>query len=1035
MSGLLNPNLTGSASNLPDSTARPFTTSFSAQSGSLQGFHHSALHNIHANYSLPNMPGSLAQRNAAMGGLPSSGVQQPGGRFNSNNLPVAMSQIPHAHSGAGARGMNVGGGQAFSSGMNMGGSIQGLSSNLGTSGNRNSVPGNPALGNLGQRSSQLMNMIGSSYPTSGGSLSQNQMQPGNNSLGSMGMLHDSSDSAPFDINDFPQLTGRPNSAGGSQGQYGSLRKQGVGVNSIVQQNQEFSIQNEDFPALPGFKGGSSDYPMELHHKEQLHENVPVMQAQQYPQLLQQYQQPQTQSPFRLQQMSSSAAQTYADHGLKPILGGRTPPDPYGLLGLLGVIRMNDPDLSSLALGIDLTTLGLNLNSPDNLYKTFGSPFSNEPAKGDPEYTTPACYVAEQPPALQPMHFQKFQTLILFYIFYSMPKDEAQICAANELYNSGWFYHNEARLWFTRITNMEPLVKTPSYERGSYAFFDQGNWETVRKDNFVLHYELVEKRPSLPSSQIVRVKPPPSSSSAIHRSGALLHLCQVACAIKSARTSTTDTVARNATVRFVLGDGRGSPFASRRSSSPRTPLLRAPRRGGFGTVYRGALPNGLAVAVRCSTPALTPGRPGSSSWRRWAPSAGRTINLVRLYGFCFDADATRARLRVHGELARRLLLRPQGRRREHAHGDAIATGVLRLRYLHGECQRKITTASSGNVTPDRPHACSRLYPGTVGIDLILLALPAVLGQAIDPMAQLMETAYIGKLGALEPASGGIGVAIFNILSKIFNIPLLSIATSFVAEDISKNATKHSTSAAAIGTIEALALFLGSGLFLKLMGVSPVCLGNLSAVVLLPLLIYGFKLGITRAAISTVASQYIIAILLMWSLSKELFCFLQGWTSGMLLGRTLTLLTMTIGTSMAARQGPTAMAAHQICLQVWLVVSLLADALHKLLCSIDYKRVQKAAMFALQIGLVSGLALAVGLYISFGSIARLFTNDPQVLTVVSSCALFVCASQPVNALAFIFDGLHYGVSDFDYVAQATVWKPLLDSVGYVLPLCWY
>ena len=62
--------------------------------------------------------------------------------------------------------------------------------------------------------------------------------------------------------------------------------------------------------------------------------------------------------------------------------------------------MNDPDLSSLALGIDLTTLGLNLNSTDNLYKTFGSPFSNEPAKGDPEYPTPACYVAEQPPALQ-----------------------------------------------------------------------------------------------------------------------------------------------------------------------------------------------------------------------------------------------------------------------------------------------------------------------------------------------------------------------------------------------------------------------------------------------------------------------------------------------------------------------------------------------------------------------------------------------------------------------------------------------------------
>ena len=72
-------------------------------------------------------------------------------------------------------------------------------------------------------SPQFMNLLGSSYPTPGGSLSQNQVQAGNSSLGSSGMLHDGSsgDNAPFDINDFPQLTGRPNSAGGGQGQYGN----------------------------------------------------------------------------------------------------------------------------------------------------------------------------------------------------------------------------------------------------------------------------------------------------------------------------------------------------------------------------------------------------------------------------------------------------------------------------------------------------------------------------------------------------------------------------------------------------------------------------------------------------------------------------------------------------------------------------------------------------------------------------------------------------------------------------------------------
>jgi len=39
-------------------------------------------------------------------------------------------------------------------------------------------------------------------------------------------------------------------------------------------------------------------------------------------------------------------------------------DRFGLLGLLNVIRMTDPDLNTLALGTDLTSLGLNPNSPE-----------------------------------------------------------------------------------------------------------------------------------------------------------------------------------------------------------------------------------------------------------------------------------------------------------------------------------------------------------------------------------------------------------------------------------------------------------------------------------------------------------------------------------------------------------------------------------------------------------------------------------------------------------------------------------------------
>lgn len=394
------------------------------------------------------------------------------------------------------------------------------------------------------------------------------------------------------------------------------------------------------------------------------------------------------------------------------------------------------------------------------------------------------------------------------------------------------------------------------------------------------------------------------------------------------------------------------------------------------------------------------------------------------------------------------------------------------------------------------------------ELIMLSLPAILGQAIDPFAQLMETAFIGRLGPVELASAGVSISIFNIVSKLFNIPLLSVATSFVAEDISKNASTISTSvkgheeinnarpleamakreqlssvstaltlAIGIGLFEAVALWLGSGIFLNLMGLSSassmhaparhflslraigapavvvslalqgifrgfkdtktpvICLGIGSAatILLLPVLMYYFKLGVTGAAISTVVSQYIVTCLMLWHLNKRAVLLppklgsLQfgGYlkSGGFLLGRTLAvLITTTIGTSMATRQGPLAMAAHQICLQVWLAVSLLTDALaasgQALISGSaskgDYRSVKEVTYSVLKIGFGTGVLLTLILGASFSSLATLFTKDAEVLAIVRTGVLFVSASQPINALAFIFDGLHYGVSDFKYAA---------------------
>jgi CCR4-NOT transcription complex subunit 2 len=169
-------------------------------------------------------------------------------------------------------------------------------------------------------------------------------------------------------------------------------------------------------------------------------------------------------------------------------------DRFGLIGLLSVIRMSDPDLTTLALGTDLTTLGLNLNSPEPLHKTFGSPWSDAPPRHELELQLPACYAVhtKRPNALA---FSKFTPETLFYVFYSSPGDEARLFAADELAKRGWGFHKELKAWLTRVQGTEPVSKTVVGERGSFWIFDVSSWERVRKDNFNLQYDALEQPPS------------------------------------------------------------------------------------------------------------------------------------------------------------------------------------------------------------------------------------------------------------------------------------------------------------------------------------------------------------------------------------------------------------------------------------------------------------------------------------------------------------------------------------------------------------
>lgn len=425
-----------------------------------------------------------------------AGAGRPGLDRGSSGGMMGMGGGGVGGSGGGLLGVRTGSGQqggvslASLNGPRLGNvPVNHLAGQLGNLGLQNS-PARPGSG-LGM-SMQGMGAVGpaSAYNPSGDLLAM-MNKAGVSSVGGMGMGGGSKDGGlstlgggmnavmggaseqdqpAFDASDFPSLGGQAHT-------------------------EPFSMQTEDFPALPSSATSSfggqrmgDDVPGMGGNFQ--HNGGPTTSAG-YEQMLWNQQQ---------QQQMQAGGQGNAKGSMQAMMSASgknmgSTPDRFGLLGLLSVIRMTDPDLTTLALGTDLTTLGLNLNSPDNLYKTFASPWADAPVPPEPEFTVPSCYM-HNPPRLQPGYFSKFQLETLFYIFYSMPGDEAQLYAADELAIRGWWFHKDHKLWLARVPNAEPVMKTDRFERASYFVFDTSLWDCVRRDNFGLHYDAVERAPNL-----------------------------------------------------------------------------------------------------------------------------------------------------------------------------------------------------------------------------------------------------------------------------------------------------------------------------------------------------------------------------------------------------------------------------------------------------------------------------------------------------------------------------------------------------------
>ncbi|PWN38340.1 uncharacterized protein FA14DRAFT_25976 [Meira miltonrushii] len=174
----------------------------------------------------------------------------------------------------------------------------------------------------------------------------------------------------------------------------------------------------------------------------------------------------------------------------------SPADRFGLVGLLNIIKMQDPDLSMLAMGSDLQTLGLNLGAQDSLSASFVTPWSDNAAAAalqvEPEFHLPSCYNVQPPPPAS-SKIASFSDETLFFIFYSTPRDVLQEVAAQELYNRNWrFYRGGLNMWLTKEENVQPTHKDLRAEKGVYIFWDPASWSKISRE-FVLAYDALEDR--------------------------------------------------------------------------------------------------------------------------------------------------------------------------------------------------------------------------------------------------------------------------------------------------------------------------------------------------------------------------------------------------------------------------------------------------------------------------------------------------------------------------------------------------------------
>jgi MATE family multidrug resistance protein len=359
-------------------------------------------------------------------------------------------------------------------------------------------------------------------------------------------------------------------------------------------------------------------------------------------------------------------------------------------------------------------------------------------------------------------------------------------------------------------------------------------------------------------------------------------------------------------------------------------------------------------------------------------------------------------------------------------------------------------------------------------------------AADPLYSLVDTAFVGHLGVAQLAGLSVGVAAFTASFWIFSFLAYGV-TPRVARSLGAGRKED---AARVGVQAVLlALLLGgavtavgsllAGPVVRAFGASdevirfaepylriralaaiPVLLaqvgqgylrgardtrtptiivvaGALANVVVGYLFIFSFGWGIEGAAWAVVVCQTVAAGAFLVILRRRMSSVpwrpdLTVMRSLLRVGGELALRTgslvagLTIATSVAARIGTTTVAAWQVAMQLFLLLSLTVDALAiaaqalvaTYLGAGDAGRARVVGQRLLALGLYVGVGLGVALLLGADALGGVFTESAEVARLATQLLIWIALLQPLGAFAFTLDGILIGASDTGFLALAMV-----------------